>query len=53
MGETPGIWVLLDPTLRVLGRVQLANGQAVFDHIARLRPPAEHAGVPLATLSRC
>jgi len=46
-GVQSPMWVLLDPTLRVIGRVQLPNGGMIFDHIARLAPPAEHAGVPL------
>jgi peroxiredoxin/predicted 2-oxoglutarate/Fe(II)-dependent dioxygenase YbiX len=41
------MWLLLDPTLRVIGRVQIGKPQLIFDHIARLRPPGEHAGVPL------
>jgi predicted 2-oxoglutarate/Fe(II)-dependent dioxygenase YbiX len=44
--ETP-MWILLDPTLRVLGRVQLSNAGMVLDHVANLPPPSEHAGVPL------
>jgi peroxiredoxin/predicted 2-oxoglutarate/Fe(II)-dependent dioxygenase YbiX len=40
-------WLLLDPALRVMGRVQLPNAQMVFDTLVRLRPPSEHAGVPL------
>ena len=44
--ETP-FWLLLDPTLRAIGRVQIAHGQAIFDHIARMGSPAEHAGAPL------
>jgi predicted 2-oxoglutarate/Fe(II)-dependent dioxygenase YbiX/peroxiredoxin len=40
-------WLLLDPGLRVMGRVKLADDLAVFAPLARLRPPAEHAGVPL------
>jgi len=46
-GEQSPMWLLLDPTLRVIGRVQLANAGMVFDHIARLAPPGEHAGVPM------
>ena len=41
------MWLLLDPALRVMGRVQLANAQMLFDTLVRLKPPAEHAGVPL------
>jgi peroxiredoxin len=44
--ESP-IWLLLDPTLRAIGRVQLGAGQKILDMIAQLRPPAEHAGVPM------
>ena len=44
--EAP-IWLLLDPALRVMGRVRLESAEMLFDHIARLKPPAEHAGVPL------
>ena len=46
-GEEWPIWLLLDPTLRTVGRVQLGSSQMIFDHIKRLGPPAEHAGVPL------
>ena len=41
------MWLLLDPTLRVMGRVQLAKAQMLFDTLARLRPPAEHAAAPM------
>ena len=44
--ENP-MWVLLDPMLRTIGRVQLPNGHAIFDLIGKLRPPADHAGVPI------
>jgi peroxiredoxin/predicted 2-oxoglutarate/Fe(II)-dependent dioxygenase YbiX len=44
--EAP-MWLLLDPTLRVIGREPLSNAQTIFDGIARLKPVAEHAGVPL------
>ena len=44
--EAP-MWLLLDPTLRTIGRVRIANAQMIFDHLARLRPVADHAGVPL------
>jgi peroxiredoxin/predicted 2-oxoglutarate/Fe(II)-dependent dioxygenase YbiX len=44
--ETP-MWLLLDPALRAIGRMDLPRGQALFDHIARLAPPADHAGVTL------
>jgi predicted 2-oxoglutarate/Fe(II)-dependent dioxygenase YbiX len=41
------MWLILDPTLRVLGRVQLANDQMVFRFLRGLGPPAGHAGTPL------
>jgi predicted 2-oxoglutarate/Fe(II)-dependent dioxygenase YbiX len=40
-------WVILDPGLRVMGRVQLANDPMVFNFLGRLKAPAEHAGTPL------
>jgi peroxiredoxin/predicted 2-oxoglutarate/Fe(II)-dependent dioxygenase YbiX len=46
-GTEAPMWLLLDPTLRAMGRVRLASGPSIFDLIARLRPPAEHAGAPL------
>ena len=39
--------LLLDPTLRVSGRVRLGNAQMIFDFVRRLKSPREHAGVPL------
>ena len=36
--ENP-MWLLLDPTLRVMGRVQLSNAQMIFDMLPRLAPP--------------
>jgi predicted 2-oxoglutarate/Fe(II)-dependent dioxygenase YbiX/peroxiredoxin len=44
--ESP-MWMLLDPTLRTIGRVDIAKGQMIFDLIAGLEPPADHAGVPV------
>jgi predicted 2-oxoglutarate/Fe(II)-dependent dioxygenase YbiX/peroxiredoxin len=41
------MWLLLDPTLRTVGRVQLASAQMIFDHIKGLSAPDQHAGVPL------
>jgi predicted 2-oxoglutarate/Fe(II)-dependent dioxygenase YbiX len=46
-GEEWPMWLLLDPTLRVIGRVQIGAAQTIFDHMQRLGPPAEHAGAPL------
>ena len=45
--ETPH-WLVLDPGLRVLGRFQLENDAALFPVLARLKSPADHAGVPLS-----
>jgi len=44
--EAP-MWLLLDPALRAIGRVKISSGEAIFDHIAGLAPPADHAGAPL------
>ena len=41
------MWLLLDPARRVMGRVQLSSATMLFDTLVRLRPPSEHAGVPL------
>lgn len=46
-GEERPQWIFLDPGLRVMGRVQLANAPMIFDALRQLRPPAEHAGTPL------
>jgi predicted 2-oxoglutarate/Fe(II)-dependent dioxygenase YbiX/peroxiredoxin len=46
-GTEHPLWLILDPGLRVMGRVQLGNDEAVFSALARLRPPAEHAATPL------
>ncbi len=40
-------WLLLDPALRIMGRVRLPNAQMVFDHLVRLAPPGDYAGTPL------
>jgi hypothetical protein len=39
-------WLLLDPTLRALGWAPLDEAEAMLDRVARLGPPAEHAGAP-------
>ena len=44
--EAP-MWLILDPGLRVLGRVQLGNPQMVFTALSRLGAPSDHAGVAL------
>jgi predicted 2-oxoglutarate/Fe(II)-dependent dioxygenase YbiX len=46
-GEERPQWLILDPALRVIGRVQLSSHPMVFDFLARLKPPGEHAGAPL------
>ncbi len=40
-------WVILDPALRVIGRVRLANDAMVFAALPRLGTPDQHAGTPL------
>jgi predicted 2-oxoglutarate/Fe(II)-dependent dioxygenase YbiX len=40
-------WLLLDPTLRVMGAAPMELTQNVFKTVARLPPPQGHAGVPL------
>jgi hypothetical protein len=44
-GREPPAWMLLDPTLRVLGVCDEEATGALFARIAALPPPAEHAGV--------
>jgi len=39
-------WLLLDPTLRALGWEPLEQAEKMLDRVARLGPPAEHAGAP-------
>jgi hypothetical protein len=46
-GAEAPFWLLLDPTLRVMGRVRLPNSKMMFDHIAAMPPPQDHAGAPL------
>jgi peroxiredoxin/predicted 2-oxoglutarate/Fe(II)-dependent dioxygenase YbiX len=46
-GVEQPMWLLLDPTLRTVGRVGLSSAQSIFDYIGRLGPPSEHAGAPL------
>jgi predicted 2-oxoglutarate/Fe(II)-dependent dioxygenase YbiX/peroxiredoxin len=43
-GGTYFHWLLLDPTLRVLLRAPIEQGEALFARMAALPPPAEHAG---------
>jgi len=46
-GSEHPMWLLLDPSLRVIGRVRLGNPQMIFDFVQRLGAPSGHAGVPL------
>ena len=46
-GEERPQWLILDPALRVMGRVQLANAPMVFNFLGRLKSPGEHAGTRL------
>lgn len=40
-------WVVLDPTQRLLGWTSLEKGEVLLNYLARLGPPAGHAGVPV------
>jgi len=41
----PPVWLVLDPTLRVLRAFELAEAEALFAYLAALPPVAEHGGV--------
>ena len=45
-GEQPS-WLVLDPTLRVLGWRPMEQTGQLFESLGRLPLPADHAGVPL------
>ena len=45
--EAPG-WLLLDPTLRVMGWGKIELGPGVMKTLARLPAPQDHAGVPMS-----
>jgi hypothetical protein len=44
-GEAPPVWMVLDPTLRVLRSFDLSEVAPLFAYLAALPPVAEHAGV--------
>lgn len=46
-GASQPFWMLLDPALRVIGHRPLDQPRALFDFLARLPEPGEHAGTPL------
>lgn len=46
-GMGNGGWLLLDPTLRVLRRVDLHDGALIREQVARLPPAHLHAGGPV------
>jgi predicted 2-oxoglutarate/Fe(II)-dependent dioxygenase YbiX len=46
-GEVAPQWVLIDPTMRILGSAALADGPAMLARLAELGEPEAHAGVPL------
>lgn len=46
-GGTVGHWILLDPMMRVLHRVRLQNGEAMFRVIDRLPPAEAHSGTAM------
>jgi hypothetical protein len=45
-GETP-LWVLVDPSLRVLFTLPMSQTEELFRRLRALPSPDEHAGVPL------
>ncbi len=46
-GTAPVNWVLIDPSLRVMGTAGLAGTDNVFRTLASLPPPGQHAGTAL------
>jgi predicted 2-oxoglutarate/Fe(II)-dependent dioxygenase YbiX len=46
-GPAAPAWFLFDPHLRLLASSPIAQPAPVFDIIARLPPPTQHAGAPL------
>ncbi len=44
--ETP-MWVLVDPSLRVLFSLPMSQTEQLFQRLRALPPPDDHAGVPL------
>lgn len=46
-GELMPRWVAIDPSMRVLGWMSLDQGARLFEHIARMGPPQDHAAAPL------
>jgi predicted 2-oxoglutarate/Fe(II)-dependent dioxygenase YbiX len=44
--ETP-MWVLVDPSLRVLFSLPMSETEQLFQRLRALPPPDDHAGVPL------
>jgi len=46
-GAEQPFWMLLDPALRVIGHAPLDRPKPLFNFLARLPSPGEHAGVPL------
>ncbi|MFL5295367.1 MAG: 2OG-Fe(II) oxygenase [Phenylobacterium sp.] len=46
-GDEAPMWLILDPALRVMGRVRLSNHEMVFSFLAGLKSAEEYAGTPL------
>lgn len=46
-GDSPGRWVLIDPSLRALAFWPLAESEAALNALAQTPPPDGHAGTPL------
>jgi predicted 2-oxoglutarate/Fe(II)-dependent dioxygenase YbiX len=45
--EDPQVWLLLDPSLRVMATARLAESDALFEKVAQLPSVSNYAGVPL------
>lgn len=46
-GEERPLWIILDPTLRVLVSGTMADTDRIFSILRSLPPPDEHAGAPM------
>lgn len=46
-GACKGLWVLIDPSLRLLGWAQMHDTEAMFRRLPTLPQPDAHAGVPV------
>ncbi|MEI9964011.1 MAG: 2OG-Fe(II) oxygenase [Caulobacteraceae bacterium] len=46
-GSVQPCWVVVDPSMRIMGSAPLAMGAMVFEKLAELGDPDRHAGVPM------